>query len=214
MAGSPKATKLTINTLAKVRVLDALDAADKVLNDSILMTGLTPNNLPQLCGLHKVLVLDLASVGSDVPSPFLVFRVQSQRGCAHALPVLVKLGRLNRRANVVGILAVVVGEVHEAVALERTVDGLFGCVGWQHLVIGAETVAGSVWVGEHASLEHYLFHSVSLSTGLIGRKLIDAHWGRQMAPIPAPYWMARMQIVRYPRNSCLAVSISENTTQS
>lgn len=73
-----------------------------------------------------------------------------------------KVRRLQRGANVVGVFAVVVGDVHETVTLERTVDGLFGCVGWQHLVVGAETVAGGVWVGEHASLEHYSLHLVSL----------------------------------------------------
>jgi hypothetical protein len=150
---SPKATKLTINTPAQVRVLDALDAADKVLNDSILMTGLTPNNLPQLRGLHKVLVLDLASEGSDVPSPFLVFRVQSQRGCAHALPVLVKLGRLDRRANVVGISAVVVVESHGSVALEGTVNLHFCGVGRELLVVHAETVAGCIGVCKESCLE-------------------------------------------------------------
>ena len=106
--------------------------------------------------------------------------------------------RLQRRANVVGVLAVVVGKVHEAVALERTVDGLFGCVSWQHLVVGAKAIASGVWVGEHASLEHYSFHYVSLSVDQIGWKLMDAHLGRQMAPIPVPCSMARTQLVRYP----------------
>lgn len=68
-----------------------------------------------------------------------------------------KVRRLQRGTNVVGVLAVVVGEVHKTVALERAVDGLFGCVGRQHLVVGADAIAGGVWVGERASLEHYLF---------------------------------------------------------
>lgn len=151
----PKVTTLTINTLAQLRVLDALDAANEVLNDSVLMAGLTPNDLPQLCGLHKVLILDLAGVGSNVPGPFFVFRMQSQRGCAHSLLVLVKFGRLDRGANVVGVSPVVIVKSHGSIALEGTVDLHFGGVGRELLVVHAETVAGCIGVRKESCLEDW-----------------------------------------------------------
>lgn len=146
--------KLTIDTLAQFRVLDALDATDEVLNDSFLVTRLAANDIPQCCGLDKVLVLDLACVGGDVSRPFFVLGVQSQRSCVHSLLVLVKLNRLDGGANVIGVSAVVIIKSHGSVALEGAVDLHLRGVGRKLLVIHTETVAGRIGVSEESCLEY------------------------------------------------------------
>lgn len=119
------------------------------------MTGVAANDFPQLCGLYKVLVLDFAGVGGDLPGPFLVLGMQSQRGCADSLLILVELGGLDGGANVVGVSAVVVVKSHGSVALEGAVDLHLCGIGWELLVVYTETVAGRIGVCEESCLEDW-----------------------------------------------------------
>ncbi len=57
--------------------------------------------------------------------------------------------------DIVRIRSVVAAEIGSAVSLEGRVDGGEGIVGGELLVVYAEAVAGSVRVGEHASLQHF-----------------------------------------------------------
>lgn len=125
------------------------------------MSRIPANDLPQPSSLLKVHVINGGGIGADFAHPLLVLGDGALNGTRLSRTVGLgagargKMRRPQRGANVVGIVAIVAGEVHEAVALEGTVDGLFGCVGRQHLVVCTNAVASGIWVGEHASLEHY-----------------------------------------------------------
>lgn len=57
------------------------------------------------------------------------------------------------RFDVVGIAAVVAVDAGMAVSFVRVVHRHMGSIGRQLLVIGSETIAGSVGVSKHASLK-------------------------------------------------------------
>lgn len=199
--------KLTINTLAQFRVLDALDAADEVLNDSVLVTWRAANDLPQLRGLYKVLVLDLTGVGCDVSRPFLVLGVQSQRSGAHSFLVLVELGGLDGGANVVRVSAVVVVKSHGSVALEGAIDLHLCGIGRELLVGHTETVAGCIRVREESCLEH-----LKPLVLVYRKRVIRAYLDQQTQRILEPSWMARTQLARCRQSSFAAAPVSNCNT--
>lgn len=123
------------------------------------MTGVTPKDLPQPSSLLKVRVFHRGRVSADLTDPLLVLCDGTRDGTRLGLKTAVlrvgsEMRGLQRRAHVIGVLPVVIGEVHEPVTLEGTVDRGMGLVGREELVVCAQTIAGCIGVGKHASLEH------------------------------------------------------------
>lgn len=122
--------------------------------ESLLMARLPLDHLPESSRLHKVIVSDLGGEGADFPHPFLVLSQSTDGTRRHSFELGIEFGGLQRRSDVVRIRAVVVGEIHLAVTLERTVDGGFGRVSRKLLIVGSKAITGRIGVGKHASLKH------------------------------------------------------------
>ncbi len=129
----------------------------QVADEALLVARVPAQNLPQLSGLGKVVWSQAGRKGAHLAHPLLVLRDGGDGRRARRRLVS---GRLEQRVDVVGVVAIVARKVHEAVALEGAVDGRDGVVGGQHLVVGAQTVAGRVGVGEHARLQHWRTESL------------------------------------------------------
>jgi hypothetical protein len=130
---------------------DARNMPRDILHKVLLLPRRLPKHPPQPPRLHKVLVRDLRGETRHLPNPPLMFRDGRE---IRLLPRGVERRRLDARAHVIRILAVVLREVHEAVALVGRVDGGLGGVRGEHLVVCADAVAGGVGVGEHPALKH------------------------------------------------------------
>lgn len=95
--------------------------ASDIPKEPLLMARLFANDLPERSSLLEVLVSDMGLEATDFPNPFLMFSQRAQSLRLSTFDVLVKCDRLKRRADVVGIGAVVVREIHESITLERAV---------------------------------------------------------------------------------------------
>ena len=130
------------------------------------MTRLTTDYLPQPSGLLKIRILNSGGVSADFTHPLLVLGDGARDGTGLRVRTAIlragcEVRWLQRGTHVVRVFTVVIGEVHEAITLEGTVDRDMGFVGGEHLVVCTKTVAGCVGIGEHASLEH-CFNTISI----------------------------------------------------
>jgi hypothetical protein len=106
------------------------------------------NDFPQSGRLNKVLVCDVTGVSDDFSNPLLMLRVQADCLGLDSLDFGIEFGRLETGIDVVGVSAIVAVESHLAVSLEWAVHGDLGRVSRELLVVHAESIAGSVGVGE------------------------------------------------------------------
>ena len=146
--------ELTVDSLPQFGVLDTLNIADEILNDSFLVTRLAANDLPQRCRLNKIIVGDLTGIGGNLPGPLFVFGVQGQSSSTNSLLILVEFGRFDRGANVVRVAAVITVKSHGSVTLERAVDLDLRGVSGKLLVVDTEAVAGCIGVCKESCLQH------------------------------------------------------------
>ena len=114
----------TIHLDSQLRVGHLGHATGDISNKPVLVAGLTPKNFPETGSLLEIPRPDLTRVAQDVADPFLVLSERAQP----VDPFGILTGsfercRLQHRANVIGVIPVVVSEVHETIALEGAVYG-------------------------------------------------------------------------------------------
>lgn len=118
-----------------------------IANKAVLMAGLSPEDLPETCGLLEVFGADFSGVAGDFTGPFLMFRERCELA-----PRGFEARGLQRGSDVVRISSVVGRKVHEPVTLEGRVDRCLSVVRSELLIIHPETVSSCVRVREHSRL--------------------------------------------------------------
>lgn len=124
------------------------------------MSRLLPDHIPKSSRLDEVVVGYLTREVADLADPFLMLGHRAKRLRMTSLNIMVELCRLERRADVVRVTAVVIVDSHLAVALEWAVYRRFGCVCSELLVVNAETVTSRVGVREESGLKDWLCISI------------------------------------------------------
>lgn len=138
---------LTISPPPNILELNPTNESCYIANEIVLLPRLIRQRmLPEHPGLDEIIIYHRRRERSYRASPGIM------------RPVLfgnvLGLHGDNRRVDVVRVPAVVSFVGHEAIALVGLVDLAARRVAGELLVVGTDTVACSVRVGEHAGLEH------------------------------------------------------------